>query len=85
VLHGLSGGTPVAIVENGTTSCQRMLYSTLAEVEVDARRAGIGAPSLLIVGEVAALGRELAWFDGGTAADAFEANSADLELHALSC
>ena len=84
VRHGLAGGTPVAIVENGTTSRQRVLYSTLAEVEVDARRAGIGSPSLLIVGEVAALGRELAWFDGGTAADAFAANAGDLERYAMS-
>jgi uroporphyrin-III C-methyltransferase/precorrin-2 dehydrogenase/sirohydrochlorin ferrochelatase len=82
--HGLSRGTPVAIVENGTTSRQRVLHSTLAEVHADARRAGVGAPSLFIVGETAALGRELAWFDGDTAADGFAANAADLGPRAMS-
>ena len=74
--HGLVGGTPVAMVENGTTSRQRVLHSTLAEIDGDAKRAGIGAPSLLIVGEVAALGRELAWFDGDSNANGFEADPA---------
>jgi siroheme synthase len=59
----LAGDTPVAIVENGTTSSQRVLHSTLAELEAEARNAGIAAPAMLFVGETAALGRDLAWFE----------------------
>jgi uroporphyrin-III C-methyltransferase/precorrin-2 dehydrogenase/sirohydrochlorin ferrochelatase len=64
IRHGLAGDTPVAIVENGTTSSQRVLHSTLAELEAEARNAGIAAPAMLFVGETAALGRDLAWFEG---------------------
>lgn len=65
--HGLPGSTPAAIVENGTTSRQRVLHSTLAEVATDARTAGITAPAMLFVGETAACGRELRWFGGDEA------------------
>ena len=64
--YGLDGATPAAIVENGTTSRQRVLHSTLARVGADARSAGIGAPAMLFIGAAAALGRELAWFDSAT-------------------
>lgn len=60
--HGLPGSTPVAVVENGTTSRQRVLHSTLGEIATDARTAGVAAPAMLFVGETAALGRELRWF-----------------------
>jgi uroporphyrin-III C-methyltransferase/precorrin-2 dehydrogenase/sirohydrochlorin ferrochelatase len=69
--HGLPGETPAAIVENGTTSSQRVLHSTLAEIEGEARSAGVAAPAMLFVGETAALGRDLAWFEGTTASTAF--------------
>jgi siroheme synthase len=61
----LGGSTPAAIVENGTTSRQRVLHSTLARIDLDASTAGIGAPAMLFVGETTALGLELGWFDAG--------------------
>jgi uroporphyrin-III C-methyltransferase/precorrin-2 dehydrogenase/sirohydrochlorin ferrochelatase len=67
IRHGLPGETPVAIVENGTTSSQRVLHATLAEIEGEARSAGVAAPAMLFVGETAALGRDLGWFEGTTA------------------
>jgi uroporphyrin-III C-methyltransferase/precorrin-2 dehydrogenase/sirohydrochlorin ferrochelatase len=62
--HGLAGTTPAAIVENGTTDCQRVLHSTLERVASDATVAGVRAPSILFVGDAVARGRELAWFGG---------------------
>ena len=59
---GLAPDTPCAIVENGSRSGQRALYATLENVENQAHRHAIRSPALIIVGEVAALGRELAWF-----------------------
>ncbi|MEX2123276.1 MAG: siroheme synthase CysG [Woeseia sp.] len=63
IRHGLRGSTPAAIVENGTTSRQRVLHSTLARIALDASTAGTGTPAMLFVGETAALGLELGWFD----------------------
>ena len=69
--HGLRGDTPVAIVENGTTDSQRVLHSTLAEIEAEAKSADIAAPSMLFVGETTAIGRDLAWFESRTSKPAF--------------
>jgi uroporphyrin-III C-methyltransferase/precorrin-2 dehydrogenase/sirohydrochlorin ferrochelatase len=71
IRHGLAGDTPAAIVENGTTDSQRVLHSTLVELEAEARNAGIAAPAMLFVGETAALGRDLAWFESKTSSPAF--------------
>jgi uroporphyrin-III C-methyltransferase/precorrin-2 dehydrogenase/sirohydrochlorin ferrochelatase len=60
--HGLSGTTPAALVENGTTERQRVLHSRLAQVAADARDARIAAPAVLFVGPSVALGADLAWF-----------------------
>ena len=44
--------TPVAVIQNGTTSSQRMARTTLAGLaEVE-----LGAPAVIVVGPVAALG-----------------------------
>jgi siroheme synthase len=61
----------VAIVENGTTGSQRVLHSTLAQIEAEATSARIKAPAMLFVGETAALGRDLAWFESQTSEPAF--------------
>ena len=60
--HGRSPATPFAIVENGTRPEQRVVVGTLADLPELARLHGVGAPSLLIVGEVASLARRLHWF-----------------------
>jgi siroheme synthase len=60
--HGLSGTTPAALVENGTTERQRVLHSRLAQVAADARDARIAAPAVLFVGPSVALGADLSWF-----------------------
>ncbi|HLT91784.1 MAG TPA: siroheme synthase CysG [Woeseiaceae bacterium] len=74
VAHGAAADTPAAIVENGTTSRQRVLVATLADVAERARAAGIGSPALMIVGPTAALAAELAWFSpaGPWQGDAFQ-------------
>ena len=67
---GRSAATPAALVENGTTAMQRIIGGTLASLPGRAAAASAGLPSLLIVGEVAALTAELAWFNNGTQLDA---------------
>ncbi len=49
---GLSGETPVAVIERGTTAHQRTLFSTLANLPADMARWNPRPPSLLIIGRV---------------------------------
>ena len=53
--HGMSLAQPVALLERATWPDERVLKSTLGELAVLARGAQLKSPSLLIVGEVAAL------------------------------
>jgi uroporphyrin-III C-methyltransferase/precorrin-2 dehydrogenase/sirohydrochlorin ferrochelatase len=71
--HGRAGNTPCALVENGTLPEQRVISGRLAELDTLAQRHKVGSPALLIIGEVAALTKRLAWF--GLPA---EAGAADL-------
>ena len=58
--HGRAGETPAALIERGTTSAQRVVTGTLADIDEQAR--DVQPPATLIVGEVVRLRRELAWF-----------------------
>jgi uroporphyrinogen III methyltransferase/synthase len=61
VAHGRDGDEPAAIVERGTLPDQRTVRTTLGALgEAEAR-----APAVTIVGPVAALHDELAWFASG--------------------
>jgi uroporphyrin-III C-methyltransferase / precorrin-2 dehydrogenase / sirohydrochlorin ferrochelatase len=60
--HGRGAQTPVALVENGSRSEQRVLLGRLDELPQLARQHAVKSPALLIVGEVAALGAQLHWF-----------------------
>jgi len=62
VAHGLSGETPAAIVQQGTTPRQRVVVATLQTLAEEAKAANIKAPSLTIVGEVVKLRDQLNWF-----------------------
>jgi uroporphyrinogen III methyltransferase/synthase len=60
---GMSGDTPVAVVQWGATPRQRTLTSTLAEVGHGIDDAGIRPPAVVVIGEVAALSSEIAWYE----------------------
>jgi uroporphyrin-III C-methyltransferase len=49
---GLSGETPVAIIERGTTPAQRTLFTSLAQLPADMARWQPRPPSLLVIGQV---------------------------------
>lgn len=63
VAAGRSPGTPAAIVEWGTHARQRTITGALDDIAARAREAAVAMPALVLVGEVAALHEELAWFD----------------------
>ncbi len=65
---GLAGTTPVAVIQSATTGEHRQLLTTLADVTLVSEHAGFGAPAIVVIGEVAALGEKLAWFEAARAA-----------------
>jgi uroporphyrin-III C-methyltransferase/precorrin-2 dehydrogenase/sirohydrochlorin ferrochelatase len=70
--HGRAPETPIAIIENGTRPDERVIVGTLANVPSLVRTAQVGAPALIVIGEVAALAdaaRDLALNIGGSAAN----------------
>lgn len=60
----------VAIIERGTLPGQRVVTGTLATIADRAGEAAISPPSVTVVGPVAALSDELAWFGRGPLAGA---------------
>ena len=60
--HGRKADTPVAVIENGTRKNQRVVTGHLGELADLIERNNIISPALLIIGEVAALHSQLAWF-----------------------
>jgi uroporphyrinogen III methyltransferase/synthase len=60
---GLDAETPAAAIQWGTTAAQKTVVATLGTLAAEAARAGLKAPAVIVVGECAALGRELNWFE----------------------
>jgi len=58
---GLLGSTPAAIIENGTHANQRRCITTLAQLADQARIQNFTTPSLIIIGRVVALAKQLEW------------------------
>ena len=58
--HGRQASTPIAIIERGTQSEQKVFKGSLSELGQLAQQAQ--APALIVVGEVVSLADQLAWF-----------------------
>ncbi|WP_196138343.1 siroheme synthase CysG [Aliikangiella sp. G2MR2-5] len=67
--HGRAGSTPVAIIEKGTTSEQRVILGKISELPELAKSYDVKSPALIIVGEVASLANELQWYSRGSMID----------------
>jgi uroporphyrin-III C-methyltransferase/precorrin-2 dehydrogenase/sirohydrochlorin ferrochelatase len=63
VAHGLPPQTPAAMVQQATTSAQRVVSADLATLAARAHEAGLKPPTLIIVGEVVRLRERLEWFE----------------------
>jgi uroporphyrin-III C-methyltransferase/precorrin-2 dehydrogenase/sirohydrochlorin ferrochelatase len=70
VAHGLPPGTPVALVEQGTTPQQRVFTATLDTLLEVIANEDIKPPTLIIVGEVVTLHDKLKWVEEHHADDA---------------
>ena len=62
---GKDKNTPAAVIQQGTTSGQKKVISTLEHVEEAARQAGIETPAITVVGAVVGLEEKLDWFGKG--------------------
>jgi uroporphyrin-III C-methyltransferase/precorrin-2 dehydrogenase/sirohydrochlorin ferrochelatase len=65
LLAGISGKLPVELIANGTLDKQQQIEGTVDTLPAIAAQLENDAPGLLIIGQVAALGRNLAWFKPG--------------------
>ncbi len=61
--HGRAPATPAALIEWGTWPRQRTVQATLSTLGARARRAHVGPPCVLVVGEVVRLRERLAWLE----------------------
>ena len=56
--HGRPADTPAVAIHRATLPDQRVVRSTLAELPAAVKAAGVGAPSVVVIGAVAALGTD---------------------------
>lgn len=60
---GRAPATPSAVVMNGTLPTQRVVEAPLSQLVERVREAGLGAPSVVVVGDVVGLRSALAWYE----------------------
>ncbi len=56
---GMSADTPAVLIQGASTAEERVVESSLAQLVDDARREGIGAPAIVVIGKIAGLRRGL--------------------------
>jgi uroporphyrin-III C-methyltransferase/precorrin-2 dehydrogenase/sirohydrochlorin ferrochelatase len=69
---GVPCSTPVALIENGSLTQQRVIVTQLGELDGIGARHALASPALLIVGAVAALATKLHWFGAEPIIDSAE-------------
>jgi uroporphyrinogen III methyltransferase/synthase len=63
IAAGRAADTSVSMTRTGTTTTQRTLVSTLANIGADARAARMEAPAVTVIGPVVELRDQLSWFE----------------------
>ncbi|MEW6184338.1 MAG: uroporphyrinogen-III C-methyltransferase [Thermodesulfobacteriota bacterium] len=63
ILNGRPADTPAALIQWGTTGGQKTVTGTLNSIVPEAEKAGLGPPSIFVVGKVVALRERLNWFE----------------------
>lgn len=61
--HGLDASTPAAVIQQGTTSKQKVVVADLSSLAAKVLEAELKPPCLIIVGHVVKLREKLAWFE----------------------
>lgn len=63
IKYGRSPDTPVAVIRWGTTPLQTSITGNLSNIAEKVREAGLGPPSIIVVGKVVALRDQANWFE----------------------
>ena len=63
VKYGASRDLPIAVVEQGTTSQQRVITGALSNIVQKVKKEKLKSPSLIIIGNVVKLRKKLKWFN----------------------
>jgi uroporphyrin-III C-methyltransferase/precorrin-2 dehydrogenase/sirohydrochlorin ferrochelatase len=63
IKHGAPKDLPIAVVEQGTTSQQRVVTGALSNIAQKVKREKLKSPSLIIIGNVVQLRKKLNWFN----------------------
>ena len=65
IRYGKNQKTPTAVLQQGTTAKQRVVYAPLDAIEETCKKAKIKTPAIVVIGKVTKLGKELSWFEQG--------------------
>ncbi len=60
--NGMPDTTPVALIEQGTTTAQRRILTTAVRAHVDAVASAFKPPTMIVIGDVVRLATTLDWF-----------------------
>ena len=60
---GMDPSMPAAILQQGTTSRQRRVVATVSTLPEEAKKQGIQAPAVIVVGQVCSLADRFAWYE----------------------
>ncbi|HEX9020818.1 MAG TPA: uroporphyrinogen-III C-methyltransferase [Nitrospirota bacterium] len=63
VSHGRSAETPVALIQWGTRTDQKVVTGTLQDIVARVAEAKLGPPAIIVVGEVVKLREKLNWYE----------------------
>lgn len=66
--NGKDPDTPAAVIQEGTTSRQKVAAGTLQNIVEKAADAGIRTPAITVIGDVVSLREEIAWYGKGALA-----------------
>ena len=61
--YSLAASTPAAVIQQGTTSYQRVVVDTLDKIANHAKAVKIKSPAITVIGSVVTLSDSLAWFE----------------------
>ena len=53
--------TPVAVIQDGTTSKQKMITGTISNIAQKVKQSKIRPPSIIIIGKVVSLSKTIGW------------------------
>jgi uroporphyrin-III C-methyltransferase/precorrin-2 dehydrogenase/sirohydrochlorin ferrochelatase len=62
IAHGRDKDTPAALIEKGTTVNQRVIVGSISTLPDKVKSAEVRAPTLLIIGSVVLIHKELSWY-----------------------